>query len=119
MLLKTLSCILLIIFSEKSEVESFLTTAENNCFRICIFIEKISHLIKNHQNFDVIMIRISSTEKLKIEFSSITVECNYFEECIFIKESSEISDSEMKVNLIIEFSKLMSTFSHSIFRAFF
>ena len=65
------------------------------------------------------MIEVLSAEELKIEFSSVTAECNYFEECIFIEESSEISDSEMKVNLIIKFSRLMSTFLCSIFRMFF
>ena len=113
------SCILLVIFSEKSEIESFLTTTENNCFEVCISVKEISHLIKNCWDFDIIIMRILSAKKLKIEFSSIITEYNYFEKCIFIKESSEISDSEMKINLIVEFSKSISTFFCLIFRAFF
>ena len=119
MLSKMLSCILLIVFSEKSEIKSFLTTAEDNCFRICISVEEISHLIKNHQNFDVVMIEILFAEELKIESSSIITECNCFEEHIFVEESSEISDSEMKINLIVEFSRSISIFFHSIFKVFF
>ena len=119
MLLEMSSCILSVVFSEKSEIEFFLTTAENNCFRICIFIEEISYLIRNHQDFDIVIIRISSAEELKIESSSVTAECNHFEECIFIEKSSKISDFEIKINLIVKFSRLMSTFSYSIFRAFF
>src|SRR5436190_9079951 len=119
MLSKMSSYILSIVFSEKSEIESFLITAEDNCFEICIFVEKISHLIRNHQNFDIVIIEILSAEELKIEFSSVTTEHNHFEECIFIEKSSEISDSEMKINLIVKFSRLMSTFFCSIFRAFF
>src|SRR5947207_4710828 len=115
MLLEMSSCILLIVFSEKSEIEFFLITAENNCFEICIFIEKISHLIRNYQNFDVVMIEILSAKELKIEFSSITIECNCFEECIFIEESFEILSFEMKVNLIVKFFKLINTFFCSIF----
>src|SRR5436190_1828400 len=102
-------CILLIISSETSEIESFLTTTENNCFRVCIFIEEISHLIRNCQNFDVVVIRISSAEELKIESSLVIAEHNYFEEHIFIEESSEILNSEMKINLIIKFSRSVST----------
>ena len=65
------------------------------------------------------MIKILFVEKLKIESSSVTTEHNCFEKCIFVEKSSEISDSEMKINLIIKFSKSISTFSHSIFRMFF
>ena len=119
MLSETSSCILLIVFSEKSEIEFFSVITEDNCFRICIFVEKIFYLIKNHQDFDIIMIRISFAEKLKIESSSVITECNHFKKHIFIKKSSEISDSEMKINLIVKFSKSMSTFFCSIFRTFF
>ena len=65
------------------------------------------------------MIKILFAEELKIESSSVTAEHNHFEEHIFIEKLSEISDSEMKINLIIEFSKLMSIFFHSIFKIFF
>ena len=65
------------------------------------------------------MIRILFAEELKIEFLSVTAEHNHFKEHIFIKKSFEISDFEMKINMIVEFFKLMSTFFHSIFRAFF
>ena len=65
------------------------------------------------------MIRILFAEELKIEFSSVTIKHNHFEEYIFIEESSEILSSEMKINLIIEFSRLMSTFLCSIFGVFF
>src|SRR5438034_10021568 len=94
--------ILLIVFSEKSEIEFFSITTEDNCFKICIFIEKIFHLIRNYQDFDIVVIRISSAEKLKIESSSVITECNYFEEHIFIEKSSEILNSKIKVNLIVE-----------------
>src|SRR5436190_8588258 len=119
MLSKTSSCIMSIIFSEKSEIEFFSITIKDNCFKICIFIEKIFYLIRNCQNFDVVVIRILSAEELKIESSLITAEYNHFEEHICIEKSSEISDSEMKINLIVEFSKLINTFFCSIFRAFF
>ena len=119
MLSKISSYILLVVFSEKSEIEFFLITAENNCFEICIFIKEIFYLIENCWNFDVVMIEILFAEELKIEFSSITTKCNCFEECIFVEELSEISNFEMKINLIVEFSKLINTFSHSIFRTFF
>ena len=92
---------------------------KGNCFEVCIFVEEVFHLIKNYQDFDIIIIRISFIKELKIESLLIIAEHSCFEECIFIKELFKILNSEMKVDLIIKFFKLVDIFFYLISRVFF